>query len=141
VYPQHCASNYSVQGATDFIFGQRGQAFFGGNTISVSNGGCITASGRSSDDTSSCKFNRTSECSLPPTQLLHIVVFDKNTIVLAPGAPSTVNGKIYLGRPWGGKPLASFCPLAKLTSFRAAFAKYFFSFKVSSIPFCFNIPS
>lgn len=44
------------QGATDFIFGQRGQAYFGGNTIGVKGAGWVTASGRSSDDSTSCEF-------------------------------------------------------------------------------------
>jgi pectinesterase len=47
----------SIQGAVDFIFGRHGMAFFGGNTIGVSDAGCVTASGRISDDTGSCKFH------------------------------------------------------------------------------------
>ncbi|KAF4617313.1 hypothetical protein D9613_005803 [Agrocybe pediades] len=70
-----------IQGATDFIFGQRGQAFFGGNTIAVTAPGYVTASGRSSNDNTS-------------------YVFDGNTIVLGSGAASTTPGKFYLGRPW-----------------------------------------
>ncbi|KAF9561797.1 pectin lyase-like protein [Agrocybe pediades] len=70
-----------IQGATDFIFGQRGQAFFGGNTIAVTAPGYVTASGRSSNDNTS-------------------YVFDGNTIVLGSGAASTTAGKFYLGRPW-----------------------------------------
>lgn len=54
-----------VQGAVDFIFGQEGRAFFGGNTIGVSNAGYITANGRNSDDGTSCKF--TPELMLPWT--------------------------------------------------------------------------
>jgi pectinesterase len=68
---------HSVQGAVDFIFGRIGLAFFGGNTIGVSDPGCVTASGRTSDDRGGCK------------------------IVLAPGAASGASGNIYLGRPWG----------------------------------------
>ncbi|CAA7265485.1 unnamed protein product [Cyclocybe aegerita] len=65
-----------IEGATDFIFGRRGQAYFGGNTIAVKANGWVTASGRESDDNGS-------------------YVFNQNSIVLASGASS------YLGRPWG----------------------------------------
>ncbi|KAF8074066.1 pectinesterase [Lyophyllum atratum] len=71
-----------IQGATDFIFGRTGSAFFGGNTIGVSGPGWVTASGRESNDAGS-------------------YVFDKNTIVLASGASSDTSGKVYFGRPWG----------------------------------------
>lgn len=43
------------QGAVDFIFGQTGQAYFGGNVIAVSSKGCVTASGRASNDNTSCR--------------------------------------------------------------------------------------
>lgn len=42
------------KGATDFIFGRLGQAYFGGNTIAVNAAGWVTASGRQSDDGGSC---------------------------------------------------------------------------------------
>ncbi|KAG5638853.1 hypothetical protein H0H81_009404 [Sphagnurus paluster] len=71
-----------IQGATDFIFGRGGLAFFGGNTIGVSGPGWVTASGRESNDAGS-------------------YVFDNNKIVLASGAASGTDGKVYLGRPWG----------------------------------------
>ncbi|KAF8228050.1 pectinesterase [Tricholoma matsutake] len=71
-----------IEGAVDFVFGRLGQAFFGGNTIAVSDAGCITANGRSSNDAGS-------------------YVFDQNTIVLAPGAASGASNKIFFGRPWG----------------------------------------
>ncbi|PFH51228.1 carbohydrate esterase family 8 protein [Amanita thiersii Skay4041] len=70
-----------IEGAVDFIFGRRGLAYFGGNTIAVSGPGCITASGRQSDDSGS-------------------YVFNQNTIVLRSGAASNTSGNIYLGRPW-----------------------------------------
>ncbi|KAF8886201.1 pectin lyase fold/virulence factor [Infundibulicybe gibba] len=70
-----------IQGATDFIFGQRGFAYFGGNTLAVSGPGYVTASGRSTNDASS-------------------YVFNQNTIVLASGAASNTAGNVYLGRPW-----------------------------------------
>ncbi|KAJ6609088.1 pectinesterase [Mycena sp. CBHHK59/15] len=71
-----------IEGAVDFIFGRGGLAYFGGNTIAVSGPGCITASGRESNDSGS-------------------YVFNQNTIVLASDAASGTSGKIYLGRPWG----------------------------------------
>ncbi|TFK34809.1 pectin lyase fold/virulence factor [Crucibulum laeve] len=70
-----------IEGATDFIFGRQGLAYFGGNTIAVKANGWITASGRESNDSGS-------------------YVFNQNTIVTASGA-SNVNGNVYLGRPWG----------------------------------------
>ncbi|KAF9046510.1 pectinesterase [Panaeolus papilionaceus] len=72
-----------IEGATDFIFGRLGSAYFGGNTIAVKANGWVTASGRESNDGGS-------------------YVFNQNTIVLASGASSSANGKVYLGRPWGG---------------------------------------
>ena len=44
------------QGAVDFVFGQRGQAYFGGNTIAMKAPGSVTANGRSSNDNTSCEF-------------------------------------------------------------------------------------
>lgn len=70
-----------IEGATDFIFGQRGQAYFGGNTIGVKGAGYVTASGRSSDDNTS-------------------YVFNENTIVTASGAFSNATSRQYFGRPW-----------------------------------------
>lgn len=49
--------NIARQGATDFIFGRTGLAFFGKNTIAVSGPGWVTANGRTSDDSGSCKIN------------------------------------------------------------------------------------
>ncbi|KAF8998831.1 carbohydrate esterase family 8 protein [Cyathus striatus] len=72
-----------IEGAIDFIFGREGLAYFGGNTIAVKGQGFITANGRESNDTGSCKY-----------------VFNQNTVVLASGA-SSLSNKAYLGRPWG----------------------------------------
>ncbi|KAJ6614562.1 pectinesterase [Mycena sp. CBHHK59/15] len=88
-----------IEGAVDFIFGRGGLAYFGGNTIAVSGPGCITASGRESNDSGSCEdfkitFNRI-------WLDVHTDVFNQNTIVLASDAASGTSGKIYLGRPWG----------------------------------------
>ncbi|KAJ7575601.1 pectinesterase [Mycena floridula] len=68
-----------IEGATDFIFGRQGSAYFGGNTIAVTAPGYITASGRQSNDSTS-------------------YVFNANKIVLASGA--STSGNYYLGRPW-----------------------------------------
>jgi len=70
-----------IEGAVDFIFGRGGLAYFGGNTIAVNGPGCITASGRESNDSGS-------------------YVFNQNTIVLASDAASGTSGNIFLGRPW-----------------------------------------
>ncbi|KAF9025069.1 pectinesterase [Hymenopellis radicata] len=71
-----------IEGATDFIFGRTGLAYFGGNTIAVKGPGWVTASGRESDDSGS-------------------YVLEGNTIVLASSASSDTSGSVYLGRPWG----------------------------------------
>ena len=91
------------QGAVDFIFGQRGQAYFGGNVIAVSSRGCVTASGRESNDNTSCR------CSEQPWLLqvdLLICrmkdVFNQNTITLTPRAAAGTAGHVFLGRPWQG---------------------------------------
>ena len=44
-----------IEGATDFIFGRGGLAFFGKNTIAVKGPGWVTASGRESNDSGSCE--------------------------------------------------------------------------------------
>ncbi|CAK5266527.1 unnamed protein product [Mycena citricolor] len=71
-----------IEGAVDFIFGRKASAYFGGNTIAVNGKGCITASGRQSDDANS-------------------YVFDHNTVVIASDAKSDPSGQIFFGRPWG----------------------------------------
>ncbi|KAJ7060878.1 pectinesterase [Mycena amicta] len=71
-----------IEGATDFIFGRLGSAYFGGNTIGVKAPGFITASGRIE-------------------RCLQLYVFNQNTVVLAAGAASNTAGNYYLGRPWG----------------------------------------
>ncbi|KZT27379.1 carbohydrate esterase family 8 protein [Neolentinus lepideus HHB14362 ss-1] len=70
-----------IEGAVDFIFGRLGQAYFAGNTIAVSGYGCITASGRQTNNSA-------------------VYVFNGNQIVLAPDAQSDIAGRIFLGRPW-----------------------------------------
>ena len=68
-----------IEGATDFIFGRRGRAYFGGNTLAIAGAGYITAHGRESNDNS-------------------IYVFNKNKVVLKSGVSSSTN--FYFGRPW-----------------------------------------
>ncbi|GJE96176.1 pectinesterase [Phanerochaete sordida] len=71
-----------IEGGVDFIFGQEGAAYFAGNTIATKGAGCVTASGRSSNDT-------------------NLYLFESNTVIAAPDAFSNVTGKTFLGRPWG----------------------------------------
>ncbi|KAL5518910.1 hypothetical protein ACEPAH_593 [Sanghuangporus vaninii] len=71
-----------IEGAVDFIFGRQGLAYFEGNTIASKGAGCITASGRETNDSGSYVFNR-------------------NTIITASDAFENVTGNIFLGRPWG----------------------------------------
>ncbi|KAG5351236.1 hypothetical protein C0989_007296 [Termitomyces sp. Mn162] len=78
-----------IEGAVDFIFGRHGLAFFGGNTIAVAGPGCITASGRITDDDGS-------------------YVFENNEIILASDAVSGTADKVFFGRPWGGERSSTF---------------------------------
>lgn len=39
----------------DFIFGREAQAYFEGNVIASKGAGCVTASGRESNDSAICK--------------------------------------------------------------------------------------
>ncbi|GAB0138555.1 hypothetical protein EsDP_00006786 [Epichloe bromicola] len=75
----HC----HIQGATDFIFGQRGGTWFEKGTISVLpvKTGYVTASGRASDDSDS------------------YYVFNRTRIEAAPGA-HVKKGSYFLARPW-----------------------------------------
>ncbi|RMY32061.1 hypothetical protein D0866_06873 [Hortaea werneckii] len=71
-----------IEGATDFIFGQRAAAWFDGCDIRVLEAslGFITASGRSSNDSS-------------------YYVINNSTVAAADGA-DVPSGAYYLGRPW-----------------------------------------
>ncbi|KAI8931302.1 hypothetical protein NX059_011644 [Plenodomus lindquistii] len=73
-----------IEGATDFIFGQKATAWFDGCTIGVlaTSKGYITASGRA--DSSNPSY----------------YVINKSKIGAAPGN-SVAAGAYYLGRPWG----------------------------------------
>ena len=72
-----------IEGATDFIFGQYGQAWFDQCDIRVPSTdlGYITASGRASDDAG-------------------YYVVNNSTVAAADGA-DVPSGSMYLGRPWG----------------------------------------
>ena len=70
-----------IEGATDFIFGQKAIAWFEGGTIAISGKGYITANGRDSS-------------SNPSYYVLNSVkVITKSGVSLAAGST-------YLGRPW-----------------------------------------
>ncbi|KAF6821767.1 Pectinesterase 3 [Colletotrichum plurivorum] len=68
-----------IEGATDFIFGQKAQAWFESCTLAVSGKGYITASGRDSASNPSW------------------YVINKSTVKALSGVGS---GQAYLGRPW-----------------------------------------
>jgi pectinesterase len=71
-----------IEGATDFIFGQRAQAWFEQCNIGVvtASTGFITASGRSSNDSGWYVINRS-----------HVAAAPGNVVA---------DGTYYLGRPW-----------------------------------------
>ncbi|TDL20821.1 pectin lyase-like protein [Rickenella mellea] len=73
-----------IEGAVDFIFGRLSQAYFEGNTIASKGYGCVTASGRQSNDAG-------------------IYLFNNNKIIKASDAFSNVTGDVWLGRPWGSE--------------------------------------
>lgn len=70
-----------IEGATDFIFGQRAVAWFEKNTIAISGRGYITASGR--DSSSNPNY----------------YVLNAATVTTKSGV-SLAAGSTYLGRPW-----------------------------------------
>ncbi|KAI5841745.1 carbohydrate esterase family 8 protein [Morchella snyderi] len=70
-----------IDGATDFIFGQRQRAWFDGVDIRVKANGWVTANGRDSESNVS------------------YYVFNKCTVAAASGYTVTA-GTQYLGRPW-----------------------------------------
>jgi pectinesterase len=71
-----------IEGATDFIFGQKAAAWFDGVDIRVVNGGYyVTANGRDSSSNPS------------------YYVINKSTVAAASGQ-SVAAGSYYLGRPW-----------------------------------------
>lgn len=80
-----------IEGATDFIFGQEGQAWFEQCDIGVlaAKLGYITASGRASSSSSS------------------YYVINNSKVAAAPGN-SVSSGAFYLGRPWGAYARVAF---------------------------------
>ncbi|KAL0636222.1 hypothetical protein Q9L58_004783 [Maublancomyces gigas] len=70
-----------IDGATDFVFGQRQRAWFDGVDIRVKAKGWITANGRDSDSNQS------------------YYIFNKCNVAVASGS-TVANGAVYLGRPW-----------------------------------------
>ena len=83
-WPNHSLCSYRyIEGATDFIFGQYGQAWFEQCDIRVPSAdlGYITASGRESDDSG-------------------YYVISNSNVAAADGA-DVPEGAFYLGRPWG----------------------------------------
>lgn len=99
------------QGAVDFIFGQKGQAFFQGNTIASKGAGCVTASGRSSNDSTMCSvFSMHSETATDKS-IYRTDVFDQNVLIAASDAFSNVTDKTFLGRPWMGMCSVIICRL------------------------------
>ncbi len=90
-----------IEGAVDYIFGQYARAYFHYNRIASVAAGAITANGRSSSSgVSLCK-----SFGIHPfwTSVLSLVedVINKATITTSSSATSSIEGKVYLGRPWG----------------------------------------
>ncbi|KFY31485.1 hypothetical protein V493_01066 [Pseudogymnoascus sp. VKM F-4281 (FW-2241)] len=77
---KHFFGKSFIQGATDFIFGQRAIAWIDGTDIRVNGPGYITASGRDSDDDSYYVIN--------------------NSNVAADASTTAGDGDVFLGRPW-----------------------------------------
>ncbi|KAK0186335.1 pectin lyase fold/virulence factor [Armillaria mellea] len=72
-----------IEGAVDYIFGQYARAYFHKNMIASVGAGAITASGRTSSSGTS------------------LFVINKATITTSSSAKTSLQGKVYLGRPWG----------------------------------------
>ncbi|KAK0217514.1 pectin lyase fold/virulence factor [Armillaria nabsnona] len=71
-----------IEGAVDYIFGQYARAYFHKNMIASIGAGAITANGRSSSSGVS------------------LFVINKATITTSSSATTSLQGKVYLGRPW-----------------------------------------
>ncbi|KAK0493504.1 pectinesterase [Armillaria luteobubalina] len=71
-----------IEGAVDYIFGQDARAYFHKNMIASVGAGAITANGRSSSSGVS------------------LFVINKSTITTSNSATTSLQGKVYLGRPW-----------------------------------------
>lgn len=72
-----------IEGAVDYIFGQYARAYFHYNKIASVAAGAITANGRSSSSGVS------------------LYVINKATITTSSSATTSIEGDVYLGRPWG----------------------------------------
>ncbi|KAK0199648.1 pectin lyase fold/virulence factor [Desarmillaria ectypa] len=72
-----------IEGAVDYIFGQSARAYFHKNMIASIGAGAITANGRTSSSGAS------------------LFVINKATITTSSSATTSLQGKVYLGRPWG----------------------------------------
>ncbi|KAG7443475.1 pectin lyase-like protein [Guyanagaster necrorhizus] len=72
-----------IEGAVDYIFGQYARAYFHQNTIASVGAGAITANGRSSSDGVS------------------LYVINESTITTSSSATASLEGLVFLGRPWG----------------------------------------
>ncbi|KAK0211910.1 carbohydrate esterase family 8 protein [Armillaria fumosa] len=71
-----------IEGAVDYIFGQYARAYFHKNMIASIGAGAITANGRSSSSGVS------------------LFVINKATITTSSSATTSLQEKVYLGRPW-----------------------------------------
>ncbi|KAK0184944.1 pectinesterase [Armillaria mellea] len=72
-----------IEGAVDYIFGQYARAYFHQSTLASVGAGAITANGRSSSDGVS------------------LYVINESTITTSSSATTSLEGLVYLGRPWG----------------------------------------
>ncbi|KAK0451339.1 pectin lyase fold/virulence factor [Desarmillaria tabescens] len=87
-----------IEGAVDYIFGQYARAYFHKNMIASVGAGAITASGRTSSSGAS------------------LFVINKATITTSSSAKTSLQGKVYLGRPWGNYARVAYtsCSLGNL---------------------------
>ncbi|TFY50827.1 hypothetical protein EVG20_g11307 [Dentipellis fragilis] len=84
-----------IEGATDFIFGRLGQAYFEGNTLAVSSAGYVTASGREADNEAICAFPSCPHCAHDIDRAIRDVaadVFNANSVIAAPAPRPTPAG-------------------------------------------------
>ncbi|KAK0184193.1 pectinesterase [Armillaria mellea] len=72
-----------IEGAVDYIFGQYARAYFHYNRIASVAAGAITVNGRS------------------PSSGVSLYVINKATITSSSSATTSIEGDVYLGRPWG----------------------------------------
>ncbi|GJE96175.1 carbohydrate esterase family 8 protein [Phanerochaete sordida] len=104
-----------IEGAVDFIFGREGSAYFSGNTIATKGAGCVTASGRETNDT-------------------NLYLFESNNVVAAADASSNITGETFLGRPWGGAFHFLLDIILQVNMFGIDFAKVVFKNTIITAP-------